>query len=302
MMRKTGKGLVRHILTRYGFATGEIMVCLILNGDSLPHQEELTEALGQLDGMTSISINCNRERSNVILGKQTKTIWGQPCITDYIGNVKYQISPVSFYQVNPAQTRSDVRAGSGVRQSARDGDGVGSLYCGIGTISLFLAQQAKQVYGVEIIPQAIEDARRNARLNQIGNAEFFVGKAEEVLPEFYEKEKAQGRKPRADVIVVDPPRKGCDAKLLDTILKMAPPKVVYVSCDSATLARDLKILCAGGYRLERVRAVDNFCQTVHTETVCLLSNRKPKPDTHVDLTLDMEDYYRIKDQEKQSNR
>ena len=152
---------------------------------------------------------------------------------------------------------------------------VWDLYCGIGTISLFLAQQAKQVYGVEIIPQAIEDARRNARLNQIGNAEFFVGKAEEVLPEFYEKEKAQGRKPCADVIVVDPPRKGCDAKLLDTILKMAPPKVVYVSCDSATLARDLKILCAGGYRLERVRAVDNFCQTVHVECVCCLSNRGP---------------------------
>ena len=296
---KTGKGLVRHILTRYGFATGEIMVCLILNGDSLPHQEELTEALGQLDGMTSISINCNRERSNVILGKQTKTIWGQPCITDYIGNVKYQISPVSFYQVNPAQT--EVMYGLALEYANLHGtETVWDLYCGIGTISLFLAQQAKQVYGVEIIPQAIEDARRNARLNQIGNAEFFVGKAEEVLPEFYEKEKAQGRKPRADVIVVDPPRKGCDAKLLDTILKMAPPKVVYVSCDSATLARDLKILCAGGYRLERVRAVDNFCQTVHTETVCLLSNRKP--DSYVHLNLKMEDYYRIKDAQKEQDK
>ena len=267
---KNGKGLVRHILIRYGFTTGEIMVCLIINGKKLPCEEKLTETLARLEGMTSISINCNTEKSNVILGKETRTIWGQPYITDYIGNVKYQISPVSFYQVNPAQT--EVMYGLALDYADLHGtETVWDLYCGIGTISLFLAQKAKQVYGVEIIPQAIEDARRNARLNQIENAEFFVGKAEEVLPEFYEKEKAEGRQPYADVIVVDPPRKGCDEKLLDTILKMSPPKVVYVSCDSATLARDLKILCGGGYRLERVRAVDNFCQTVHVETVVLLS-------------------------------
>ena len=272
---KTGKGLVRHILIRYGFATEEIMVCLIINGKKLPCEEKLTVALARLEGMTSISINCNTEKSNVILGKETRTIWGQPYITDYIGNVKYQISPVSFYQVNPAQT--EVMYGLALDYADLHGtETVWDLYCGIGTISLFLAQKAKQVYGVEIIPQAIEDARRNARLNQIENAEFFVGKAEEVLPEFYEKEKAEGRQPYADVIVVDPPRKGCDEKLLDTILKMSPPKVVYVSCDSATLARDLKILCGGGYRLERVRAVDNFCQTVHVETVVLMSKVKEK--------------------------
>ncbi len=272
---KTGKGLVRHILIRYGFATGEIMACLIINGRKLPREEKLTEALIRIKGMTSISINCNTEKSNVILGKETRTIWGQPCITDYIGNVKYQISPVSFYQVNPVQT--EVMYGLALEYADLHGtETVWDLYCGIGTISLFLAQKAKQVYGVEIVPQAIEDARRNARLNQIENTEFFVGKAEEVLPEFYEKEKAEGRQPCADVIVVDPPRKGCDEKLLDTILKMSPPRVVYVSCDSATLARDLKILCEGGYRLERVRAVDNFCQTVHTETVCLLSKRNRK--------------------------
>lgn len=283
---KNGKGLVRHILIRYGFTTGEIMVCLIINGKKLPCEEKLTETLARLEGMTSISINCNTEKSNVILGKETRTIWGQPYITDYIGNVKYQISPVSFYQVNPAQT--EVMYGLALDYADLHGtETVWDLYCGIGTISLFLAQKAKQVYGVEIIPQAIEDARRNARLNQIENAEFFVGKAEEVLPEFYEKEKAEGRQPYADVIVVDPPRKGCDEKLLDTILKMSPPKVVYVSCDSATLARDLKILCGGGYRLERVRAVDNFCQTVHVETVCLLS--KLHSDQHIEVELKMDE-------------
>ena len=202
---------------------------------------------------------------------------------------------------------------------------ISDLYCGIGTISLFLAQKAKKVYGVEIVPAAIEDARRNAELNGITNAEFFVGKAEEVLPEMYAKGEA-----RADVIVVDPPRKGCDAALLETVVKMQPERIVYVSCDSATLARDLKWLCAEGYEMKKVRGVDMFPMTGHVETVCLLSNRKcagnepkselapdigecrgtaesvkgflRKPDTHVDLTLDMEDYYRIKDQEKQSNK
>lgn len=266
---KSGEGLVRHILIRCGFATGEVMVCLVLNGRSLPHAEVLTEKLSKIRGMTGITLNCNTERSNVILGKETRTIWGQPYITDYIGNVKYQISPVSFYQVNPVQT--EVMYGLALEYADLHGtETVWDLYCGIGTISLFLAQKAKKVCGVEIIPQAIEDARRNARLNHIENAEFFVGKAEDILPEFYEKEKAAGRQPYADVIVVDPPRKGCDAKLLETILKMEPPKVVYVSCDSATLARDLKILCEGGYRLARVQAVDNFCQTVHTEVVCVL--------------------------------
>ena len=266
---KTGRGLVRHVLIRCGFSSQEKMVCLIINGKSLPHEEKLVEELRKVKGVTSISINCNTERTNVILGCKTIVLWGQEYITDQIGDISYEISPVSFYQVNPIQTEK--LYGLALEYADLHGEEtVWDLYCGIGTISLFLAQKAKQVYGVEIIPQAIENAKRNAVKNGIENAEFFVGKSEEVLPEFYEKEAAAGRKAHADVIVVDPPRKGCDEKLLETIVKMAPARVVYVSCDSATLARDLKILCEQGYELKRVRAVDQFCHTVHTEAVCLL--------------------------------
>ena len=269
---KTGKGLVRHVLIRCGFTSKEKMVCLIINGKSLPHSEKLVEALREIDGMTSISINCNTERTNVILGHKTIVLWGQEYITDQIGEISYEISPVSFYQVNPVQTEK--LYGLALEYADLHGEeNVWDLYCGIGTISLFLAQKAKQVYGVEIIPQAIENAKRNAVKNGIENAEFFVGKSEEVLPEFYEKEAAAGRKAHADVIVVDPPRKGCDEKLLETIVKMAPDRVVYVSCDSATLARDLKILCENGYELKRARAVDQFCHTVHTESVCLMERK-----------------------------
>ena len=269
---KTGKGLVRHVLIRCGFTSKEKMVCLIINGKSLPHSEKLVEALRKIDGMTSISINCNTGRTNVILGRKTVVLWGQEYITDQIGEISYEISPVSFYQVNPVQTEK--LYGLALEYVDLHGEeNVWDLYCGIGTISLFLAQKAKQVYGVEIIPQAIENAKRNAVKNGIENAEFFVGKSEEVLPEFYEKEAAAGRKAHADVIVVDPPRKGCDEKLLETIVKMAPDRVVYVSCDSATLARDLKILCENGYELKRVRAVDQFCHTVHTESVCLMERK-----------------------------
>lgn len=269
---KTGKGLVRHVLIRCGFTSKEKMVCLIINGKSLPHSEKLVEALRKIDGMTSISINCNTGRTNVILGRKTVVLWGQEYITDQIGEISYEISPVSFYQVNPVQTEK--LYGLALEYADLHGEeNVWDLYCGIGTISLFLVQKAKQVYGVEIIPQAIENAKRNAVKNGIENAEFFVGKSEEVLPEFYEKEAAAGRKAHADVIVVDPPRKGCDEKLLETIVKMAPDRVVYVSCDSATLARDLKILCENGYELKRVRAVDQFCHTVHTESVCLMERK-----------------------------
>lgn len=269
---KTGKGLVRHVLIRCGFTSKEKMVCLIINGKSLPHSEKLVEALREIDGMTSISINCNTGRTNVILGRKTIVLWGQEYITDQIGEISYEISPVSFYQVNPVQTEK--LYGLALEYADLHGEEtVWDLYCGIGTISLFLAQKAKQVYGVEIIPQAIENAKRNAGKNGIENAEFFVGKSEEVLPEFYEKEAAAGRKAHADVIVVDPPRKGCDEKLLETIVKMAPDRVVYVSCDSATLARDLKILCENGYELKRARAVDQFCHTVHVEAVCCLHRK-----------------------------
>ncbi len=261
---ETQRGLVRHVLIRFGFKTGEIMVCLVVNGDKIPKSERLVDKLVQIKGMTSITYSINRENTNVIMGKEIRTLWGQKFITDYIGNVKYQISPLSFFQVNPAQTEK--LYGLALEYADLKGDEtVWDLYCGIGTISLFLAQKAKKVYGVEIIPQAIDDARNNAKINGIENAEFFVGKAEEVLPEQYEKHGVY-----ADVIVVDPPRKGCDETLLNTMVKMKPERIVYVSCDSATLARDLKYLCENGYEVKKVKPVDQFPMTVHVETVACL--------------------------------
>ena len=275
---KTGKGLIRHALIRYGFKTKEIMVCLVVNGKKLPKAERLIEKLIQIEGMTSITISPNTRRDNVIMGDSYEILWGQGYITDYIGNVKYQISPLSFYQVNPVQTEK--LYGLALEYADLKGDEtVWDLYCGIGTISLFLAQKAKQVYGVEIVPQAIDDAKENAKINAIDNAEFFVGKAEEVLPEYYAEYEREhnGETAHADVIVVDPPRKGCDETLLETIVKMQPEKVVYVSCDSATLARDLKYLCANGYEIMVCRGVDQFPQSVHVETVVLLSKGAKGP-------------------------
>ena len=306
---KTGKGLIRHVLIRKGFTSGQIMVCLVVNArpeqkkgiglceksglpsrkkknglpvqekmNRLPAWEKLSEVLEKIPGMTSVSLNYNWENTNVIMGDVTEVIWGEDTIKDTIhllevrGNdfyptdteVTYAISARSFYQVNPVQTEklySTALAYAGLTGE----ETVWDLYCGIGTISLFLAKRARKVYGVEVIEQAILDARKNARENQIENAEFFVGKAEEVLPAEYEKNGVY-----ADVIVVDPPRKGCDEMCLNTILKMAPKKVVYVSCDSATLARDLRILCDGGYELKKVRACDQFCHSSHVEVVILL--------------------------------
>lgn len=264
-------GLVRHVLIRYGFKTKEIMVCLVINGDKIPKSEKLVDKLKEISGMTSITCSINKENTNVIMGKEIKILWGQGFITDYIGDVKYQISPLSFYQVNPVQTEK--LYGLALEYAQLEGnETVWDLYCGIGTISLFLAQKAKKVYGVEIVPQAIEDAKNNAKINSIPNAEFFVGKAEEVLPEYYANyEKEHGEKAYADVIVVDPPRKGCDETLLETMVQMQPKRIVYVSCDSATLARDLKYLCENGYEIQKVKAVDQFPHTTHVETVCLLS-------------------------------
>lgn len=264
---ETGRGLVRHVLIRYGFKTGEIMVCLVINGDNLKNEELLVEKLVRIPGMTSITCSINKENTNVIMGKEIKEVWGQGYITDYIGDVKYQISPLSFFQVNPAQT--ETLYGLALEYADLKGEEtVWDLYCGIGTISLFLAQKAKKVYGVEIIPQAIDDARNNAKLNGFENAEFFVGKAEEVLPEQYDKNQVY-----ADVIVVDPPRKGCDETLLRTMVSMKPERIVYVSCDSATLARDLKYLCENGYDIVKARAVDQFPHTVHVESVVKLVRR-----------------------------
>ena len=283
---ETGKGLVRHILIRYGFFTGEVMVCLVLNGSSIPQKETLIEHLLEIPGMTSITINVNKKRSNVILGEKIRLLWGKPYITDKIGDISYQISPLSFFQVNPLQT-GKLYSKALEYADLHGEETVWDLYCGIGTISLFLAQKAKFVRGVEIIPAAIENANDNARLNGIENVEFFVGKAEEVLPAEYKKNGIY-----ADVIVVDPPRKGCEESLLATMIEMQPKRIVYVSCDSATLARDLKYLCERGYELRKVCPVDQFGGTVHVETCVLLSKLKSTPHIEVEINLDEMDLSR----------
>lgn len=264
---RTGKGLIRHVLIRKGFATGELMACLVINGEELPKKEALIEKLCRIPEMTSVSYSVNKRNTNVIMGEEIRLLWGRKTIEDRIGDISFLISPLSFYQVNPVQTKKLYELA--VEYADLNGDEtVWDLYCGIGTISLFMAKRARQVCGVEIIPQAIADARANAERNGIRNVRFFVGKAEEVLPEKYIWEKI-----RADVIVVDPPRKGCDEKCLETMLAMEPDRIVYVSCNSATLARDLKILTEGGYELKRWRAVDMFPHTVHVETCVLLQRR-----------------------------
>lgn len=276
----TGKGLVRHVLIRYGYFTKEVMVCLILNGNKISKEEQLVKSLCEIPGMTSITINVNKKHSNVILGEEIRLLWGQEYITDRIGDISYQISPLSFYQVNPMQTQK-LYAKALEYADLHGQETVWDLYCGIGTISLFLAQKAKFVRGVEIVPAAIENAKENAKLNDLENTEFFVGKAEEVLPREYKKNGVY-----ADVIVVDPPRKGCDETLLETMVEMNPERIVYVSCDSATLARDLKYLCERGYELRKVCPVDQFGMTVHVETVVLLSQQKPDDTIEIDLDLD----------------
>ena len=277
---ETGKGLVRHVLIRCGFTTGQVMVCLVINGKKIPQDSLLCEKLSRVPGMTSITLNVNRERTNVILGKEILSLWGQDFIEDFVGDIRYQISPLSFFQVNPAQTEK--LYGKALEYAGLTGkETVWDLYCGIGTISLFLARSARKVSGVEIIPAAIEDAKKNAALNQIENAQFYVGRSEDVLPESYRRTKE-----RADVIVVDPPRKGCEESLLQTITDMQPDRVVYVSCDSATLARDLKYLCEHGYELKKWCGADQFPMTVHVETVVLLSKLNTKQHIEVELNLD----------------
>lgn len=348
----THKGIVRHIIIRTGQATGEIMVCLVINADKLPKADRLTEKLLNcgfsmykkdnrtmaeecitnnnteinnitLDGIydkipfiKSICININKERTNVILGQKTDVIYGTPYITDYIGDVMYHISPVSFYQVNHKQT---ARLYEKVMEFAdlKGSETVWDLYCGIGTISLFLARKAAKVYGVEIVGQAVEDAKENAILNNMDNVEFFHGAAEEVVPLQYEK---SGGRLKADVVTLDPPRKGCGEKLLITVADMKPARIVYVSCDPATLARDLKYLCSKGYKLEKVQPVDMFGQSSHVETVALLGkqNGKPlpdenikelaaylgsgnaKPDDTIEIRVDADKVYEILDREKEA--
>ena len=268
---ETGRGLVRHALIRTSSMTGEVMVCIVINGSSLPHSGEIVSALTEIPEISSISININTEKTNVILGNETRTVYGDDFIVDEIRvyntsnftptgeSLAFEISPASFYQVNPTQTGK-------LYSLALDYAGltgnetVWDLYCGIGTISLFMARRAGKVYGVEVVPSAVENARVNAKNNGVGNAEFRLGKAEDLVSDL----------PRPDVICVDPPRKGCDERCLSVIVDNAPEKIVYVSCDSATLARDLRYLCDHGYALVRARAVDQFPQSVHVETCAQL--------------------------------
>nr|WP_289375716.1 23S rRNA (uracil(1939)-C(5))-methyltransferase RlmD [Paenibacillus silvae] len=265
---ETGRGLLRHVVVKKAFRTGEMMLVLVTNGRDIPHVDEwigsIREAIPQV---ASICQNVNKKQTNVIFGDETRVLWGRDVIYDYIGDVQFAISPRSFYQVNPVQT--EVLYGKTVEYAGLSGkETVIDAYCGIGTISLFLAQHADQVYGVEIVPEAIEDARSNALLNEMRNVKFEVGASEDVIPRW----KEQGIE--ADVIVVDPPRKGCDPRLLDTILEMKPERVVYVSCNPSTLARDLRVLEDGGYRTVEVTPVDMFPHTVHVECCSLLVRKE----------------------------
>ncbi len=269
-------GIVRHVLIRKGFYTDELMVCIVVNADSFKYAEALCSELMAAElGLKSFSVNVNKARTNVIMGEKLINIYGPGYIEDIIhepggsNEVRFKISPYSFFQVNSLQTEQ--LYGTALKYAGLTGtERVWDLYCGVGTISLFLARHAAKVYGVEIVPAAIDNARENAAANDISNAEFFVGKAEEVLPKWYENEYAKTHE-HIDVIVVDPPRKGCDENCLRTMTDIAPKRIVYVSCDPATLSRDLKYLCQNGYKLERIRPVDMFPQTVHVETVVLLS-------------------------------
>ncbi|MCR5685384.1 MAG: 23S rRNA (uracil(1939)-C(5))-methyltransferase RlmD [Lachnospiraceae bacterium] len=332
-------GIVRHVLTRVGFTTHEVMICMVIAVDRLPKAdrfaaiagEEVNEynSLHNADySLNSVSYNVNKENTNVILGDKVVTIAGLPFITDYVGDIQYRISPLSFYQVNPVQTE-ELYATALEFASPGENDTVWDLYCGIGTISLYFAKYVKRVYGIEIVPQAIEDAKENAKLNGITNAEFFCGAAEELFPKLmqvadtvklrmeaytYTKTAVEGNDHHGkndapgetgtdsmdrltpDIVIVDPPRKGCDAALIDCIGKMTPKKVVYVSCDPATLARDIKLFRDYGYEPVKIRPVDMFPQTGHVETVCLLGRRKP--DDTIKVSVNMDDYYQIRDAEE----
>ncbi|HEY4389765.1 MAG TPA: 23S rRNA (uracil(1939)-C(5))-methyltransferase RlmD [Paenibacillus sp.] len=261
---ESGEGLLRHVVVKVGFRTGDMMLVLVTNGDKIPRVNEWIEAIrNEIPAVVSICQNVNKRQTNVIFGDVTRVLWGREAIYDYIGDVKFAISARSFYQVNPVQT--EALYGKTVEYAGLSGkETVIDAYCGIGTISLFLAQHAAKVYGVEIVPEAIEDACRNAELNGMDNVTFEVGASEDVIPAW----KEQGIE--ADVIVVDPPRKGCDPRLLETILEMKPERVVYVSCNPSTLARDLRVLEDGGYRTVEVQPVDMFPHTVHVECCSLL--------------------------------
>ena len=265
---KTHTGVLRHLVTKIGFKTNEVMVVLVSNGRKLPYLKELASVLKEnVPGFKTLVVNVNREKTNVILGKENIVIYGDGKINDYIGELVFEISPLSFFQVNPVQT--EVLYNKALEYAdLKENDTVFDIYCGIGTISLFLAQKAKKVYGIEIVEDAIKDAKINANLNNLDNVEFYVGKAEEVVPKMYKEGKT------ANVVVVDPPRKGCDEKVLDTIVSMKPDRVVYVSCNPSTLARDLAYLDERGYKCLEVQPVDMFPHTMNVESVAKLEKIK----------------------------
>lgn len=258
------KGIVRHIMIRRGFTTNEVMVVLVTNGENIPHKEEFVDLMVKnIPGIKSVIQNINSKKTNVILGLESKTLWGEDTISDYIGDFRFNISPLSFFQVNPTQT--EVLYGKALEYANLTGnEEVFDAYCGTGTITLFLSQKAKKVYGVEIIPQAIDNAWINAKENKVENVEFFVGESEVVIPDLI------NNGVKADVVVVDPPRKGCDKKLLDAITNIDAKKIVYVSCDPSTLGRDLKVLEDNGYKTLEVQPVDMFPNTSHVENVAKL--------------------------------
>ena len=333
---ETGKGLLRHIFLRKGFSTGEILLCLVINGRSLAHGKELWERLqglslndeegslqsradmqcdmdtqsraelhcgvdtqSEADGhceenrkiqekIIGLCVNINEGSGNAILGRETRCLYGKDSIEDKIGELSFSISVPSFYQVNPVQTEKIY--GKALEYAALTGEEtVWDCYCGIGTISLFLAQKAKQVYGLEIVPEAIENAKKNAEKNGLHNTEFFVGAAEEVLPKWVEEQKREGKDVGnlVDVVSLDPPRKGCDEACLSAVLELSPKRIVYVSCDPGSLARDIKYLREGGYELQKWVGIDNFPRTGHVETVALLS--KIDADKHLNVEFELDE-------------
>ncbi len=333
---ETGRGTLRHCMIRVGVSTGEVMICLVINAHGKEAENwkagsEMSEAMttGFMKAvadfnaspshhpdmpeykLASFCVNINTENTNVIMGKKVFTVYGAPCITDKIGDVLFRISPLAFYQVNPIQTKKLYdKALSYALSGFEDGrlGVVWDLYCGIGTISLFLARHAKKVYGVEIVPEAIQNAKENAKINNISNAEFFVGAAEDVVEKLNDEltnckhmeNSGFDKNHNCDVVVVDPPRKGCDEVLLKTVISMSPKSVVYVSCDPATLARDVKFLLANGYSLKKVCPVDQFCHSGHVETVVQLVNIRAKPDYTVRLEVDVDEFYKTVGEDKRN--
>lgn len=260
------KGLLRHIYFRRGVSTNEIMICLVINGNNIPKKARLIELLTRNDSVRSVCLNVNKERTNVILGNETKTIFGSDTICDELLGKKFVISPESFYQVNHDQCEKLYK--KAIEYAGLTGsEVVVDLYCGIGTIGLSMAEKVKKIYGVEIIPQAIENAKINAELNGIDNAEFICGDA------FKAAQELKQRNITPDVLVLDPPRKGCQKELFDVIEYMSPKRIVYVSCDPATLARDLKILNDKEYKTVELTPVDMFPRTPHVETVVSIQRK-----------------------------